>query len=80
MNKDKDRLKNGPPQNRTTTDILCCLIFIAFLGAMLTVFGYGVYKGNLSNITIGWDSDGNGCGYSPGYEDYPFLYWGLAPT
>ena len=47
---------------------------------MVAVFFYGVIKGDLSNITIGWDADGKGCGYSEGYEDYPYLYWALAPT
>lgn len=46
---------------------------------MGAVFGYGVYKGKLSNITIGWDADRMGCGYSPGYEEYPYLYWASPP-
>ena len=77
--KNKDNLKNGPPQNRSCTDICCCLIFLVFLVGMGAVFGYGVYKGKLSNITIGWDADGMGCGYSPGYVDYPYLYWAAPP-
>ena len=47
---------------------------------MIAVFFYGVAAGDLSNITVGWDSDGNGCGYSKGFENYPYLYWGLAPN
>ena len=75
----KDNLKNGPPQNRSTTDILCCLIFIVFMIGMGAVFVYGVMHGKLSNITIGWDADGNGCGFTPGFEEYPYLYWVKAP-
>ena len=46
---------------------------------MGAVFVYGLYYERLSHITIGWDSDKNGCGYSPGYEEYPYLYWVTAP-
>ena len=76
----KKNLKNGPPQERSITDCLCCFIFIVFMLGMGAVFGYGLYYERLSHITIGWDSDGNGCGYSPGFEDYNYLYFGTAPT
>ena len=73
-------LKNGPPQERSTTDICCCLIFIVFMIGMGAVFVYGLYYERLSHITIGWDSDAKGCGFTPGYEDYPYLYWVTAPN
>ena len=79
MAEKKNDLANGPIQNRDTTDILCCLIFIVFLFGMGAVFFYGLAKGKLSNITIGWDADGQGCGYSGGYEEYPYLYWNMPP-
>ena len=28
---------------------------------------------------IGWDSDGNGCGYSEATKDYGHLYWAEPP-
>lgn len=31
-------------------------------------------------MLIGWDSDGNGCGYTAGFEDYPNLYWPANPA
>lgn len=46
---------------------------------MLAVFFYGLAKGKLSNITIGWDADQNGCGFSEGYEEYGYLYWNTPP-
>ena len=46
---------------------------------MVTVFVYGLMNGNLSNITIGWDGDGNGCGYNATTKDYPFLYFPSGP-
>ena len=30
-------------------------------------------------LTIGWDSDGNGCGWSEATKDYPYLYFPKAP-
>ena len=47
---------------------------------MGAVFGYGLWYERLSHITIGWDSDRMGCGYTAGYEEYPYLYFGTAPT
>ena len=77
--KGKD-LENGPVANRVTTDIICCLLFIVFLVGMGGVFGYGIMYGKPSNITIGWDSDKNGCGYSDATADYPYLYFVKAPS
>ena len=36
---------NGPVENRSCTDILCCLFFVAAVYAMIGVFGYGVNNG-----------------------------------
>ena len=46
---------------------------------MGAVFVYGLYYERLSHITIGWDSDQNGCGFSPGFEQHPYLYWAVPP-
>ena len=56
------------------------MIFIVFMLGMGAVFGYGIYYEKLSHVTIGWDSDGNGCGYSPGFEEHNYLYFGTAPN
>jgi len=47
---------------------------------MVAVFVYGMMYGKPTQITIGWDQDGRGCGYSPGVENYPYLYFAKAPT
>lgn len=36
-------------------------------------------KGNPNVLTIGWDSDGNGCGWNETTKDYPYLYFPKAP-
>ena len=78
-NKDKDtlprdELKNGPIENRGCTDILCCLIFIAFLVGMVGVSGYGITYGNPKLLLTTWDADKNGCGFNKTTKDYPYLY------
>ena len=40
---------------------------------------YGVSNGDPRKLLIGWDSDGNGCGYSEATKDYPALYWSEPP-
>lgn len=85
-----DRLENGPVEERSCTDILCCLIFIIFwvalVGIGLTSFADGASK--IKNIAALYDSDGMGCGLSGtatnvstntsvtfDYTDYPYLYY-----
>ena len=41
------------------------------------IFGWA--RGNPDNLIIGWDNDGNGCGYSAATIDYPYLYWPEMP-
>jgi len=66
---------NGPVPDRGCTDILCCLIFIAFLVGMVGVSGYGLLYGNPQLLATGWDADGNGCGFNETTKDYPLLYY-----
>lgn len=81
--KDKEKYKyeadpsldNGPCQERGCTDIICCIIFIAFFIAWIVIFSYGVAKGNPGNLLTPFDENGNGCGYSPGFTDYPSIYF-----
>lgn len=72
-------MSNGPTEDRSCTDIICCLIFLAFLVGMVGVSGYGLTYGNPNLFLTMWDADGNccgdGCGKSAGFEDYPFLYY-----
>ena len=78
--KHKDDLANGPIQKRFITDWWCCALFIVFCCGMIAVFVYGMMYGTPTQITIGWDEDGRGCGYSPGVENYPYLYFAKPPT
>lgn len=71
---DKD-IENGPSQNRGCTDIICCLIFLVFLGAYFFTFGYGVTNGNPWLLMTPFDTDGKGCGYDAGYENAKYIYF-----
>jgi hypothetical protein len=70
-----DELANGPMQKRGCTDILCCLLFIAFLGGMVGIASYALSRGNPNLIGRGYDQDKGICGVSNGYTDYPYLYF-----
>ena len=59
--------------------MICCLIFIAFLGGMAFGAVHGLAKGNPKLLALGWDNAGNGCGFSEATLDYPYLYWPKKP-
>ena len=66
--------------NRHCTDIFCCMAFIIFICGFVAASGYGFMNGRPELLTIGWDSDRNGCGWNTTTKDYPYLYWPQAPT
>jgi len=81
-------MKNGPLENRSCTDILCCLIFIVFLVAMGACVAYGYSNGDPLKLGYAYDAEGNGCGSSAtsnstygslSYADYKYMYF-PAPT
>ena len=70
----KTELGAGPFAERRCTDIFCCLIFTVFLGAMGFCSGYGYMYGHPDKLLSPIGGDGNICGVSPGFEDYPYLF------
>ena len=68
-------MKNGPMKDRSCTDIICCLIFIAFIAGMVITSGYGLTKGDPEILLTTWDADKNACGSSAPTKDYPLLYF-----
>ena len=79
IEENKEKYRNGPISQRSITDCCCCLIFIAAIIAFCGASAYGWFKGDPRKLLIGWDSDGNGCGFSPDTLDYPHLYWAEPP-
>lgn len=70
----KDIARSPTEKNRRCTDILCCIIFTAFLGGMGAATIYGYINGNPGKLIAPIDGNSKICGYSEGYEDYPRLY------
>ena len=52
---DVKKLENGPIENRSCTDILCCLLFLASIAVMvyLTIIAYT--KGDVWRVLAAWD-------------------------
>lgn len=72
----KDIARTPTEKSRRCTDMLCCIIFAAFLVGMIWATIYGYVNGNPGKLIAPIDGDKMICGYSPGYEDYPKLYIG----
>ena len=71
-----DSLRDGPLKERGCTDILCALIFFAFVGAMITLGIFGYKNGDPDMILYPYDSSGNQCG-RPGTVGslYQYVYF-----
>ena len=61
-----DEIENGPVENRKCTDVLCCLIFLAFIIAWFICGFYGFSNGDPTLLTYPYDSDDNQCGLPGG--------------
>jgi hypothetical protein len=77
-------MKNGPLENRSCTDVLCCLVFIAFMAGMVGCVGYGFANGDPKKLGYAYDPEANGCGSSAtssatygskSYESYKYMYF-----
>lgn len=70
-------LNNGPTsdENRSCTDIICCLFFFLFLGGCVVVTVIGYREGNPNAIMYIYDEDGNACGKAGDKAaNFPYLY------
>jgi hypothetical protein len=68
-------IESGPLGNRRCTDILCLLIFFVACGGIGFIGYYAFNNGDPDLILAPMDADGNFCGKTPGYENYPYLYY-----
>lgn len=69
------KIENGPAEDRGCTDILCCLIFVAFLVAWIVIFFYGVLNGKPGQLLTPFDQFGNGCGYTANFEGHKNIFF-----
>ncbi|XP_047500842.1 choline transporter-like protein 2 isoform X2 [Penaeus chinensis] len=65
----------GPIKGRSCTDILCLLLFLAFLVGWGVVAGFAATSGDPSRLLYPTDSFGRVCGKDPGLEDKKFLFF-----
>lgn len=68
-------IEKGPLGNRRCTDMLCVLVFLIVTTGMGYIGNYAVTYGDPDLIMAPYDSTGNFCGRSPGYENYPYLWY-----
>ena len=74
--KDNSKITNeGLVEDRQCTDVLCLGVFIIFVLAMLGVVGYSIKVGNIGEALAPFDTQGNICGYSTGFEKYKYMYF-----
>ena len=69
------RMAEGPFKKRQCSDMLCCLVFLLFLGGLGACSFYGYSNGDPKALLAPLDGTGNLCGVDTGYEDYPYLYF-----
>jgi hypothetical protein len=96
-NKDENKVtEKGIKWDRSCTDILCCLIFTAFIVVMIGLSGYALNNGDPMKILTPFDSVGNKCGQdgqgveligdmtevnTTSYAEYPYKYFtNLVPS
>ena len=70
--KKHDLTKLGPIKNRGCTDVICLLLFLAFIGGWIAVGIYGFSNGNPATLIYPSDSSGRSCGKGD-LEDRPKL-------
>ena len=63
---------SGPIKKRSCTDILCLLLFLAFLGGWGFVAYFGISKGEIDKVLYPTDSHGQICGKGQ-LKDRPYL-------
>ncbi|XP_077986585.1 choline transporter-like protein 2 [Glandiceps talaboti] len=65
----------GPIQNRGCTDIICCVLFIAFIAGMFVVGYFAWGNGNPNKLIYATDGRGQMCGYDTLVKDKPYLFY-----
>ena len=68
-------IERGPLANRRCTDLFCLLLFLLSTGGAGYIGYYGYHNGNPDEILAPMDGDGNFCGKTAGYEDYPYILY-----
>lgn len=68
-------LAQGPLESRRCTDLLCCLLFAVYWVGLVVIAVFAFQQGQPHLLAAPFDSTGYQCGYSPGYEGYPYVFF-----
>lgn len=68
-------LIDGPLEERSCTDTLCCFIYVVFSLACLLIFFYSINAGDPRRLAQGYDPDHRACGIDKDVKDYPLIYF-----
>jgi choline transporter-like protein 2/4/5 len=66
-------------ENRSCTDILFCIIFLAFLGGLGVVSVFGYQNGSPERLFAPLDADGRFCGIDTAVKGHSYLYLAINP-
>ncbi|CAL4166186.1 unnamed protein product, partial [Meganyctiphanes norvegica] len=65
----------GPIKSRSCTDIICFLLFFAFLAGWGVVAYFAISNGDPNRLLYPTDSEGRVCGYDPEVKNKTFLFF-----
>lgn len=68
-------LENGPVDNRSCTDILCCIFFLVAIGLMYVLFTVAMIEGKPEYLPAVYDANKRPCGLTPDTKDYKYAYF-----
>ena len=68
----KEDIRDGPVKKRSCTDILCLLLFLAFIGGWIFVAYLAFSQGDIDKVLHPTDSKGKVCGRGE-LEEKPYL-------
>lgn len=75
----KNKLPVEPPKSPVKshgcTDLICLVIFIIFIGLLVTLSVFAYSNGDPSSLILPHDSQGRVCGRDPGLEDRRYLFY-----
>ncbi|KAI9562773.1 hypothetical protein GHT06_010227 [Daphnia sinensis] len=70
-----EMVHRGPVKNRSCTDVVCLIIFIAFLVGWGIIGFYGFTLGDPQRLLHPTDSNGRICGVDETLKDKPYLFY-----
>jgi hypothetical protein len=70
-----DKLAKGPMEERSCTDIICCLVFIGWWVVMAYIGYISMTTGEPETYLAVWDGGGVKCGLDAQAKEHKYLYF-----